>query len=805
MNDQIPQRVLDILEWNVIEQELVRRCKTPLAEKIIGGLSPLDREQAGNRMRKISNLKDIFREKEVPDFSGITDIGPQVELAAREGTLRIEDLAEIKNFIRGSDTIARFLKSHRDRHESLDEEYKKFQSLADLRDILTRSITENNEINDNSYPELKRIKDELHASRQEIEARIQKLIHSSAMDHLLQEKIFTTRNDRYVILVKSGMKDRVRGTVLDVSSSGATCFIEPSEITPLNNRAILLEKELQNEIRRILRALSRNVAENAAPLMNNLQAVSFIDFLSAAALFSIDIRGAEPEISPRNELVLYGARHPMLHLMSPGTVVPNDIRLGDRHNCLVISGANTGGKTVLLKTIGLCALFAMVGLHLPAGPDSRIGVFSRIFADIGDDQNLSRSLSTFSGQIMIINEMVEKADESTLVIIDEIIVGTNPRQGAALAQAILESLIETGSKILVTTHYPDLKQLPSLDERFQNASVSFDMQTLRPTYRLITGLPGVSYAVEIARNCGLPEKVLSRSRELLDSGELSAEALIEKVQQFEREMAEEKERLALLSRELAAEKTRCEERESDLNRRAGQIKKSEGIDFLHELGEHRRRVSARISALQGMNIQEAGAAQKELRDIEERVRAGLEHDRNALVSSKYLPFDPASAGNGDIVYVVPLETEGIVENIDLMKNSAQVILGNAIKSTFDFTDLYRRASAPPARQNREKKKAPRGDAAEKDDSAIPAVIQTRYNTVDLRGKRVEEGLRVMERDFDRMIRSNIDTAVVIHGHGTGAMKEAVREYLRSSLYVSGSRPGELGEGGDGVTIVRLRA
>ncbi len=805
MNEHISQRVLEILEWPVIREELRRRCATPVGRALADVLRPQGLEAARARIKKITALKEIIGRDRAPDFSGVSDIEPHLALAERDGVLKLEDLASVRSFVMASGRIMRFLREQKDEFPSLAEEHGRLDRLDAVTGVLSKAITENNELNDAAYPELRRLRGELFSAKQEMEKSIGRMIHAPSMDQVLQEKIFTTRNDRYVVLVKSSMKERVKGTVHDISASGATYYIEPQEITPLNNRALMLDKELQAETARILRDLSARVAESAAPLRGNLAVIGDLDFLHGAARFSIDIRGSEPEISESSEIILYQARHPILYLMSPSTVVANDLDLGGDNRCLIISGANTGGKTVLLKTIGLCALFVMLGLHVPAGPDSRIGVFSRILADIGDDQSLSQSLSTFSGQIVVINEMLSKADDRTLVIIDEIIVGTNPRQGAALAQAILESLIETGSRIVVTTHYSELKDLPTIDGRFQNASVSFDMETLRPTYRLITGLPGVSYAIEIAKNYGFPDQVIGRARSLLDSRELSVEALIEKMQKHERELTDRKVHLEEMAAGLEKEKTEYDGLMKSLEKRSQQIKQKEGIEFLRELSEYRDLVARRITDLQRMSMKEAGKVQEKIREIEESVRADLGRDKGKLYRDRYAPLEPDGARAGDRVFIISLEKEGTLERIDLPRKTATVLLGSSIRSTFPLDDLYQPRGGqqrPSADRKQVKKKQAEHPGSHEGD--VPAVVQTSYNTIDLRGMRVEEGLRVMEQDFDRMVRGGIDTAVVIHGHGTGAMKEAVRQNLRNSLYADGFRPGDSGEGGDGVTIVRLR-
>ncbi len=329
------------------------------------------------------------------------------------------------------------------------------------------------------------------------------------------------------------------------------------------------------------------------------------------------------------------------------------------------------------------------------------------------------------------------------------------------------------------------------------------MDTLRPTYRLITGLPGVSYAIEIARNYGFPDRVIERSRSLLDGRELSMEALIEKMQKHERELTDKKARLDEMAAGLEQEKAEYDGLMKSLEKRSQEIKQKEGIEFLRELREYRDLVARRISDLQKMNMKEAGNVQETIRVVEDSIRTDLDRDKGKLFRDKYAPLDAEEPKPGSRVFIISLEKEGTVESVDASRRTATVILGSSIRSVFSLHDLYQpkggQPGPAPARKH-EKKKPTETDNG----GAIPGVVQTTYNTVDLRGRRVEEGLRLMERDFDRMVRGGIDTAVVIHGHGTGAMKEAVRENLRHNIYASGFRPGELGEGGDGVTVVRLK-
>jgi DNA mismatch repair protein MutS2 len=801
---KISERVLDILEWDRIIEEIQQRCETEPGRDYLEQLVPLARDDVRSQLRKITELKELISRNESPDFSGVTNIKPTLEIARKRGILKLGELYQIRNFIIASNRIRAYLHNNSEEITSLRDDADGLDRLEKIGDLLITSITDNEELNNAKYPELKKLSERVYSTRQEIEKQLSRLMNSPAMAKVLQERVYTSRNERYVLLVKSSMRGQINGTVHDVSSSGATLFIEPDSIKGLNSNLIMLELELQVEINRILKKLSAAVGSSYSEIKNNLEMIAYLDFISASSLFSIATSSNEPDISDQYTIELYNARHPLLYLMSPEQVVGNDIFLGQEYTCLIISGANTGGKTVLLKTIGLCSLLVMHGLHIPASPDSKIGVFSKILADIGDEQSLAQSLSTYSGQIVIIDEMLKRADPESLIIIDEIIVSTNPRQGAALAQAILEELIDTDAKIVVTTHYSELKELASSDQRFQNASVSFDRESLKPTYKLTIGIPGVSYTIEIARNYGIPENIISRSSELLDSRELSTEALIEKMQQYEQEMQEERRKLELFSEELKREKREYKDKKKKLSKREEDIKFERGVEFLNELKEHRRGISDKIRSLQNADIRRATEIQGELTQMQQGITDKLRESRLKGLEESYISFDPDKVAIGESVFISTLGKSGIVESVDLTSRNVQIILGNNIKSRFPFEEVFLIPESKERRGTKRKREKKKGRDAISADGTIPVTLQTRYNTVDLRGCRVEEALNRMETEFDKMTRSGIRTAVVIHGHGTGALKEAVRNNLRFSSYVLDFRTGEYGEGGDGVTIVLLR-
>jgi len=807
MNTRVSEHILNILEWPGVMTKLLANCKTPVGREHASGIAPLPVNQVKNQMKKISDLKDIMILGESPDFSGINDIRPLLVRAEKESVLKLEELAWIRKFLLASERLISFLGKHKEEFKNIGEEYSNLDRLEQISSLIIPSITDEDELNKTKYPLLRKLEDSIFSSKKQAEKSILKIAHSSSMEIFLQEKIFTTMNNRYVILVKSNMKGRIKGAIHGISSSGATLYFEPESIRELNDKIIMLELDLQREINRILENLSWETGNHAGLISSNLVSISYLDFLNAAALFSRDINASEPEITDKPVIRLLDAKHPLLYLMNKSGVISNNVELGIDFNCLIISGANTGGKTVLLKTVGLCVLFAMFGLHIPAREDSQIGVFSSIYADIGDDQSLEQSLSTYSGQIVAIDRMIRQADSRSLVLIDEIIVGTNPRQGAALAQAILESMAETDSKIIVTTHYSELKELASKDKKFMNASVSFDMDTLKPTYRLNTGLPGVSYAMEIARNYGLDEKILSRSGELLDSRDLSVEALLEQVQKFKQKTEDERIRIQELKDELSEEKKKYNSKKTEYTSLIKELKEAQQNDLLQELNEYRNSVSERIKNLQQTDIKDAGKIQEDIIALQGKVSSMIKNDSLNDVPEDYIPAAPDKISVGDTVFISSLEKNGKIEEIDSSGRTATILFGGSIRSRFKTDELLisTKKATPGIRKKQKNEIKFKEKASSPDNSkSIPVTIQTSYNTIDLRGKRVEEAISIMQTELDRMSRQNIGTSVIIHGHGTGALKEAVRQNLKYSTYVSDFRHGEMGEGGDGVTIAILR-
>jgi len=800
----ISERVLNILEWPQLLDELMKRCMTSGGKTQCNNLEILDILKGTEQIELITVIKQLMLKGDALSFDGLVDVADFCVRAEKGSVLSLEEVFAVRTSLLIGEKISSFLSLWKDEYAELDSQLQALIPLDALTGELKKSLTDEGNLNLKHFPEIRKIQDALSSVKRDVEKKLNAMVHSAEMDKVVQEKIVTTVNQRYVLLVKSGQKGKVNGTVQDVSASGATFYVEPSGANELNNRLIALHADLQREMSRVLAEISEKIGLMSSEVISNQRVYHYLDFITASARFSRDTMGNSPLLVDDVSIVLHRARHPLLYLMIGDEVVANDIELGKEFSSIIISGANTGGKTVLLKTLGINVLMGLCGLHISGGPDSQIGQISSIFGDMGDDQSLEQSLSTFSGQLVIINDIIENASKGSLVLLDEIIVGTNPKQGAALAQAILEAITDKGALLVVTTHYSELKELASADKRFVNASVSFDLETLKPTYRLTVGVPGVSYAMEIARLYGMSSKLLQRAESLFDSRDLSVESLLEELQRYREQMEEEHFQIDSLKNELHSAKKKIDLKEQDLEAMKLQLKQQKGIDFIDELETYRKEVAQRIKELQQANLKEAGDIQRDLIDLEGSIGQRLKNDREDHVTRELKPLRVEELEKGMVVFVSSLEKTGTVEEVTRNGESVQILFGGSIRSRFSIDEIFHASAADKQRQVQQKKKTKKTSDVYEMPASTSVTIQTSYNTIDLRGKRVDESIMFLEEELDRMSRGGISAAVIIHGHGTGALREAVRQHLPGTLYVSSFRSGEMGEGGDGVTIAQLK-
>ena len=774
--------------------------------KIVGRLSEyaataLGREEA-LRLRPSSHLGEVRRRlaatdeavravslKGAPPFGGIADIRPALGRAKLGGMLNPSELADIANFIAGSRRIRRYVASAAEQAELplLTDLCEPLLDLKPLEEEIRRCVDEQGEVLDSASPELASLRREIRTGEGRVREKLESLIRSSSVQKMLQEALITLRGDRYVLPVKQEYRSHFGGIVHDQSGSGATLFIEPEAVVALNNRLRELRAREQKEIERILRLLSAKVGEQAEALTADSGTLGFIDFIFAKAALADAQQATLPLMNDEGKIRLKKARHPLI----PGRqAVPIDVELGEAFTAIIVTGPNTGGKTVSLKTIGLLTLMAMSGLFIPADDGSRLAVFDGVYADIGDEQSIEQNLSTFSSHMTNIISILNRATGRSLVLLDELGAGTDPAEGSALAVAILEHLHGIGCRIVATTHYSELKAYAYNREGIINASMEFDMETLRPTYRLLVGVPGRSNALAIAEKLGLPPAIIQRARGEVREEELKVDRMIASLER-DRIAAESDRQLAqrlraeveTLRRQLEDERRRFQEQKASLMEEAREQARQ-------SVAKAKRQAEEIIADLRRMALEE-GASIKEhklneaKRKLEEAVPAppSLRPARQGGKAARVEPGDEVKVYSlgGQKGYVVELSGE----------DEAVVQLG-IMKMKVKRSDLEPVRSAAPPKQP----------------EPAATVKRTREDRVrmelDLRGATLDEAILEVDRFLDEAFLANLDQVYLIHGKGTGALRSGIQDFLRRHKHVKRFRLGEYGEGGAGVTVAELQ-
>jgi len=760
------------------------------SKELAHALSPsADLELARRDLRGTSEARRLLELR--PDLSvgGAHDVRAVSGRAARGAVLEPAELLDLKSTLVSARTLGRLFEKLAPSSPVLAGIASGLDVPPGLIEAISRVIDELGEVPDSASERLSEIRHSLRGAQDRLRTKLDRLVHDPKTGAMLQEPIVTQRDGRYVIPLRAEFKGRLKAVIHDQSSSGATLFVEPLAVVDLNNQVRELELAERDEIRRILAELSTEVGAGAEAIRRTVEALADFDLALAKARYAEELRAAEPELlpiaptpdrpHPGTTLQLRQARHPLL---DPNSAVPIDMVLDPETFALVLTGPNTGGKTVALKTAGLLALMAQCGLHLPTAPDSSISLFDAVYADIGDEQSIEQSLSTFSGHIGAIVHILESAGPRSLVLLDELGAGTDPEEGSALARAILATLVEMRVTTLVATHYAELKAFAHNTPGMRNASVEFDLASLRPTYHLSIGLPGRSNALAIADRLGLPRQVIERAREMVDPQALRAEGLLDEIHR-------QREEARQARRDAEAARLQAEAQRAELRRRL------EGIEV------------ERAAILEGARREAADEAQAVLDEADELrrrlARAGqpLEDVRAATQSARELvqasadpilpsrPADDLPLRVGETVYLRSLGTEGILQ--ELGEREAEVQVGR-LRVRASVEDLgpprpaigARRPSAPPA--------------------SSPIVRQTTSSMeVDLRGLPVDEALQVLEQRLDSAYLAGMPFVRVIHGKGTGALRQAIRRELRDNPYAAGFEPGKDAEGGEGVTVVKL--
>lgn len=776
------------MEWPELCRRLADYASSARGKELCLRLLPeCSLEKSRQEMMLTSEMVRVLEDKDGLPIDPLGDMEPLIAKARRGQRLQGTELAQIGVFLESVARVRRSILGTETSYPGLASLARALEEAASLRESIQLALDQDGKFRDGASAKLRHLRREAKQKRQEIVKRLEAFIRGQEAGKLLQDTYYTVREGRFVLPVRSEVRARVGGILHDVSSSGATSFLEPPWLVELNNALRMTELEIQREEERILEVLSRAVGAKADSIAVDQEVLARLDMIQARARLSVAVSGSELLCSYGKEVALRALRHPLLALRGK-KVVANHVSLNLGQRVMVVSGPNAGGKTVLLKALGLAALMAGAGIHPPVDSGSRLGFFPLVLADIGDQQDLERDFSTFSAHMRNIKEILEVAHDGSLVLLDELAGSTDPQQGAALALAILEELLDRGAVVVATTHYPQVKLWAKDRDGAQNAAMEFDWDKLVPTYRLREGVPGQSSALEIARRMQVPHRVLETAATKLGGDQLRLETLLQEVQRERSSLEEQRFQLETAKarmQELVAKQEELvrslkEERENFLREKRRRLWK--------EIQEARETIRQTLICLRAARSpKEALEARISLEDLASNLRS----------PPPETPVDRLPLGEvkpGDMVQVIPLGKPGVLlEELSNGKTKVRVRVGKMDVLT-DVTSLggVIRTQAQQGSSG--------GD--------LPTISAPRAEVplqLDLRGMRAEEALEEMARYLDRALLGSSDEVRIIHGHGTGSLKKAVRDWLSGCGWIAGFRPGVRAEGGDGVTVVQLRA
>ena len=793
----IAERTMRVLEFTRIREILAEGALTESGAELCRALVPYDElPQAENALAETEEAAVVLQYVGGHPMAPFPDIRPALSVCAKGGTLSAGMLLSVAETLRASRTARDALVTDRENTPILKQKAEGLFIARNLEKDITDAILSEDEIADRASSELMNIRRHLRGAQDRIKDKLNQMIRSAAMQKYLQDPIITMRGDRYVLPVKAEYRANVPGLVHDQSSSGATVFVEPMAAVEMGNELKQWELKEQQEIARILAALSAQVAPYADSLSETVALLSELDFIFAKGLLSRRWMCVSPKMNSRGYLHIVRGRHT---LIDPEKVVPETLWLGvpedgknkeEGFNTLVVTGPNTGGKTVTLKTVGLFTLMAQAGLQVPADPGTEMAVFEQVFADIGDEQSIEQSLSTFSGHMTNIVKIMREVTPRDLVLFDELGAGTDPTEGAALAQSILTRLLHIGVRTIATTHYSELKVFALTTKGVENASVEFDVETLRPTYRLSIGVPGKSNAFEISRRLGLPENLIDAAKKLLSGDAVRFEDVIANAE-YHRQIAERERQIA---QEAGKETIRLRD-EAEALRREMEAKRSETLRKTREeakriLEQARRESDSIISELKKMkkNAAEGGLSAAELQrkldrgidDLSEGIRPAADDGNEA----------PKTVKAGDRVRILTLGAEGVVLAPPDEKGEVSLQAG-VMKFKAPLAQLRMAQEAP--KKERTTVKAKTG-----------MMTRTVSSECDVRGMSLEEALTAVGLYLDEAVLAGLNEVYVIHGKGTGVLRAGIQQDLRKNRHVKSFRRGMYGEGEDGVTVVTLK-
>ena len=783
------ERSLRVLEFNKIKEKLRKYAVTSGGKELVDNLAPYSSAyEVREALEESREALELLIKKGNPPFEGLHDVREGIERAKKGGCLNPAQLLYIGNMLRCTSRIQEYL--------TRKEEEESFPKLEDLAYILTpiknleneieNAIVSEEEISDRASSTLHNIRRSLKEKNSSVRDKINSIVRSNAK--YLQDAIYTMRGDRYVLPVKAEYKGAVPGLVHDQSSTGATLFVEPMSLVNLNNEIKELKLKEQAEIERILWALSKKVKDNSDVCSSNMKILLQIDFIFAKGKYASSIDGMMPKVNEDGSFNLVGAKHP---LIDRDKVVPSDIYLGKKFSVLMVTGPNTGGKTVTIKTVGLLHLMGMSGLLIPTRDDSSISFYREVFADIGDEQSIEQSLSTFSSHLTNIVGIMREADRDSLVLFDELGAGTDPTEGAALATAIIETLKERGTKIIGTTHYSELKGYALKTPGVENASVEFDVETLRPTYRLLIGVPGKSNAFEISRRLGLDDFVIEKAKGFVSEENMQFEDLIRDLQEksiIANRDAREAERIKIETEKIKRTYEEKLKRLETTRDKAYNEARREAKEIISAAKDEADEILKAMRELEKLGI--SGGGRKRLEEERKKLKDSLEDREKALIKER--------ENAGEVIEKVTLGMEAFLPSlnqkviiISMPDNKGEVqVEAGIMKISVKLKDL-RKAEKTKEEKVRKKRE-------------VKLNLRSVESRLDLRGLDAEEACYRTDKYLDEAYMANLGEVTIVHGKGTGILRKAINDMLKRHPHVKSYRLGAYGEGGDGVTMVELK-
>jgi DNA mismatch repair protein MutS2 len=786
------KKALRVLEYYKIKEKIKQFTQTSAAKDIIDDLKPYENIfEMKEHLEETEEALRLLGKKGSAPFEGAYDAREAISRAGKGSTLMPLQLLKIANIQRCARRFKEYV-AHNEEEESfrvIEDICEGIVPLRNLENAILNAIIGEEEISDRASTELFNIRKSLRDKTASVKSKVNSLVRSYS--NFLQENIYTIRGDRYVIPVKAEYKAQVPGLVHDQSSSGATLFIEPMGLVNLNNEIKEIMLKEKAEINRILQELSQKIYENIVVVENNASIVYELDFIFAKAKYASEINAIRPGVNDNGIIDIVQGRHP---LIDPEKVVAMDVYLGREFTSLIVTGPNTGGKTVTLKTVGLLELMAMSGILIPARENSTVSFFKEVFADIGDEQSIEQSLSTFSSHMTNIVHIMGKADLTSLVLFDELGAGTDPTEGAALAVSILENLRERKTKLVATTHYSELKAYALKTEGVENASVEFDVETLRPTYRLLIGIPGKSNAFEISKRLGLPDYIIDEARKGISSDTLKFEDLIQSLQEKSIKAEENARKSEMLKIESEKIKEKYEEKLYSLNssrEKALSEGRKEAKGIIAEAKEEADEILKNIRELERMGY--SSETRAKLEKERRRLKESLDNVEENMYKDSSKENGLTSVKEGEEVYIPSLNMKGIVLSQPDNRGEVQIQAG-IMKINVKLKNLTK--GKGDNSRSKEAKKIKKREAK--------LNLKQVDSSIDLRGMDGEEAMYNVDKYLDEAYLAGLKSVTVIHGKGTGVLRNVISDMLKRQHHVKSYRLGNYGEGGAGVTVVELK-